>query len=185
MLSIVCSLRVMLASHSARWKRRDASEYTRARYCSPTSFRAFVTCSKRIAPSSCSRARRRSSGRYWPSPKRRARRGISVSYARSRASSSCWSRNRISSNCVFRSEEHTSELQSRLHLVCRLLLEKKNKSNSPRAIVFPILINAQAHNVDRSYSVLLTRHLTLPVTHTHDSLHSHTRRRSALLNTAD
>src|SRR2546422_4464981 len=29
-----------------------------------------------------------------------------------------------------RSEEHTSELQSRLHLVCRLLLEKKNKSVS-------------------------------------------------------
>src|SRR5690625_6641680 len=27
-----------------------------------------------------------------------------------------------------RSEEHTSELQSRGHLVCRLLLEKKNKS---------------------------------------------------------
>src|SRR2546422_5510679 len=26
---------------------------------------------------------------------------------------------------VWRSEEHTSELQSRLHLVCRLLLEKK------------------------------------------------------------
>src|SRR5256884_6701364 len=28
-----------------------------------------------------------------------------------------------------RSEEHTSELQSRLHLVCRLLLEKKKKNN--------------------------------------------------------
>src|SRR5690554_7396135 len=28
---------------------------------------------------------------------------------------------------VGRSEEHTSELQSRPHLVCRLLLEKKNK----------------------------------------------------------
>src|SRR2546429_6981165 len=28
---------------------------------------------------------------------------------------------------VYRSEEHTSELQSRLHLVCRLLLEKKKK----------------------------------------------------------
>jgi len=26
---------------------------------------------------------------------------------------------------ISRSEEHTSELQSRLHLVCRLLLEKK------------------------------------------------------------
>src|SRR2546422_10346441 len=28
----------------------------------------------------------------------------------------------------FRSEEHTSELQSRLHLVCRLLLEKKKNN---------------------------------------------------------
>src|SRR5205809_5310268 len=28
-----------------------------------------------------------------------------------------------------RSEEHTSELQSRLHLVCRLLLEKKKKKH--------------------------------------------------------
>src|SRR2546422_4493672 len=28
-------------------------------------------------------------------------------------------------SCRMRSEEHTSELQSRLHLVCRLLLEKK------------------------------------------------------------
>src|SRR2546422_6693762 len=34
-----------------------------------------------------------------------------------------------------RSEEHTSELQSRLHLVCRLLLEKKKKSvHEPVAI---------------------------------------------------
>src|SRR2546429_2576737 len=31
-----------------------------------------------------------------------------------------------------RSEEHTSELQSRLHLVCRLLLEKKKKHNKTR-----------------------------------------------------
>src|SRR3712207_7523595 len=29
-----------------------------------------------------------------------------------------------------RSEEHTSELQSRQYIVCRLLLEKKNKSSS-------------------------------------------------------
>src|SRR2546422_5340865 len=33
-----------------------------------------------------------------------------------------------------RSEEHTSELQSRLHLVCRLLLEKK-KNNSKQNIL--------------------------------------------------
>src|SRR2546429_4290526 len=31
-----------------------------------------------------------------------------------------------------RSEEHTSELQSRLHLVCRLLLEKKKKNENIR-----------------------------------------------------
>src|SRR2546422_1137324 len=31
-----------------------------------------------------------------------------------------------------RSEEHTSELQSRLHLVCRLLLEKKKKKTTNR-----------------------------------------------------
>src|SRR5687768_18170835 len=30
-----------------------------------------------------------------------------------------------------RSEEHTSELQSRLHLVCRLLLEKKKQKTPP------------------------------------------------------
>src|SRR3989442_4249865 len=32
----------------------------------------------------------------------------------------------------YRSEEHTSELQSRPHLVCRLLLEKKNKPKRRR-----------------------------------------------------
>src|SRR3712207_8620421 len=31
----------------------------------------------------------------------------------------------------WRSEEHTSELQSRQYLVCRLLLEKKKKTNIP------------------------------------------------------
>src|SRR2546429_2461834 len=35
----------------------------------------------------------------------------------------------ISSKYRRRSEEHTSELQSRLHLVCRLLLEKKKTSS--------------------------------------------------------
>src|SRR3712207_7021050 len=33
-----------------------------------------------------------------------------------------------------RSEEHTSELQSRQYLVCRLLLEQKNKTNNATAI---------------------------------------------------
>src|SRR2546429_1075099 len=39
-----------------------------------------------------------------------------------------WSATR-GSVCLGRSEEHTSELQSRLHLVCRLLLEKNTISD--------------------------------------------------------
>src|SRR2546422_1410704 len=39
-----------------------------------------------------------------------------------RGPTKCWSM------AAGRSEEHTSELQSRLHLVCRLLLEKKKKT---------------------------------------------------------
>src|SRR2546422_3669138 len=35
---------------------------------------------------------------------------------------------RMTGDARQRSEEHTSELQSRLHLVCRLLLEKKKKN---------------------------------------------------------
>src|SRR5438067_6394581 len=44
---------------------------------------------------------------------------------------SCWGVHRTpsSSRRTSRSEEHTSELQSRFDLVCRLLLEKKNKNN--------------------------------------------------------
>src|SRR2546422_4532767 len=38
----------------------------------------------------------------------------------------------------FRSEEHTSELQSRLHLVCRLLLEKKKKKKESLHALLPI-----------------------------------------------
>src|SRR2546422_4881741 len=40
-----------------------------------------------------------------------------------------------------RSEEHTSELQSRLHLVCRLLLEKKKTDEKDYAKDFQDLIN--------------------------------------------
>src|SRR2546429_6376000 len=49
-------------------------------------------------------------------------------------------RARIVSGCG-RSEEHTSELQSRLHLVCRLLLEKKKK----------LIISAVSTPTDRTH----------------------------------
>src|SRR5437899_5394781 len=37
-------------------------------------------------------------------------------------------------SCLYRSEEHTSELQSLRHLVCRLLLEKKKNKQTLRDI---------------------------------------------------
>src|SRR2546429_6867324 len=40
-----------------------------------------------------------------------------------------------------RSEEHTSELQSRLHLVCRLLLEKKKKKTNYSAVLRKTLVS--------------------------------------------
>src|SRR5690554_7379145 len=40
-----------------------------------------------------------------------------------------------------RSEEHTSELQSRPHLVCRLLLEKKKKNNHHTLVLTSYLYN--------------------------------------------
>src|SRR3712207_6855912 len=45
--------------------------------------------------------------------------------ARSRSAAACLSAHRTN---MKRSEEHTSELQSRQYLVCRLLLEKKKKN---------------------------------------------------------
>src|SRR2546429_2909457 len=46
-----------------------------------------------------------------------------------------------------RSEEHTSELQSRLHLVCRLLLEKKKKTH----ITDPFSMTNK-HMIPRTYA---------------------------------
>src|SRR2546429_3684351 len=43
------------------------------------------------------------------------------------------------SDLVPRSEEHTSELQSRLHLVCRLLLEKKKITQQPHSSTISLL----------------------------------------------
>src|SRR2546429_5903694 len=50
-----------------------------------------------------------------------------------------------------RSEEHTSELQSRLHLVCRLLLEKK-KQGDGGALYADSSRGARVHGPDRGWS---------------------------------
>src|SRR3712207_6898217 len=50
----------------------------------------------------------------------------------------CWSRTPVSST---RSEEHTSELQSRQYLVCRLLLEKKQNSIPSHLVLFVLFLS--------------------------------------------
>src|SRR3712207_8391512 len=57
----------------------------------------------------------------------RTRRATTLSTPRGELSCAC---NRVCQIAQSRSEEHTSELQSRQYLVCRLLLEKKKKQNS-------------------------------------------------------
>src|SRR2546429_6314809 len=56
---------------------------------------------------------------------------------------------------LVRSEEHTSELQSRLHLVCRLLLEKKKK---PRDIIRHPHPSAPAADAGATRLTCTTRH---------------------------
>src|SRR2546429_2650025 len=62
------------------------------------------------------------------------------------------------SPCSKRSEEHTSELQSRLHLVCRLLLEKKKNASSslrpPRLLsTQPYFLSIWGNRPHRDYSL--------------------------------
>src|SRR2546422_3529372 len=47
-----------------------------------------------------------------------------------------------------RSEEHTSELQSRLHLVCRLLLEKKKKDTEHFLLLTLFGGRGELHSLD-------------------------------------
>src|SRR2546422_3153022 len=91
------------------------------------------------AGASASGTRCAAGGRCAHSAGRRVQRASAVRKSWVRASASGWRRGAVvGRNCgpsapsawrlittTRRSEEHTSELQSRLHLVCRLLLEKK------------------------------------------------------------
>src|SRR5687768_17928259 len=52
-----------------------------------------------------------------------------------------------------RSEEHTSELQSRLHLVCRLLLEKKKNNDNKYSVYQTYVIGAKSESVDARRSI--------------------------------
>src|SRR5690554_7110732 len=62
-----------------------------------------------------------------PLRERASRSAVTTTCSRRRASSSSSTTSLSAAKTAARSEEHTSELQSRPHLVCRLLLEKKKK----------------------------------------------------------
>src|SRR2546425_9029722 len=68
------------------------------------------------------RALREDTGRQSPVPRVRRRRGRGLGVK--------WRSDHDHEARRERSEEHTSELQSLAYLVCRLLLEKKNKQNN-------------------------------------------------------
>ena len=55
--------------------------------------------------------------------------------------------------CTARSEEHTSELQSRPHLVCRLLLEKKKKVTTED--------HTSEHNIRILYFTMYSYHILI------------------------
>ena len=59
-----------------------------------------------------------------------------------------------------RSEEHTSELQSRLHLVCRLLLEKKKEKKTKKPTTTtppPRLLHIPYHQVPKQVPLFRPR----------------------------
>src|SRR5687768_17983134 len=72
---------------------------------------------------------------------------------------------RSASSCGLpRSEEHTSELQSRLHLVCRLLLEKKKKTLLVTSAFAPLvgrLVSPVRCSLARAPTILPLRPLTV------------------------
>src|SRR5256885_5647534 len=62
---------------------------------------------------------------------------------------------------IFRSEEHTSELQSPCNLVCRLLLEKKKKLHELE--IHCVYCDAQASGLSRASILLLNASLHVQV----------------------
>src|SRR5258708_24205034 len=65
------------------------------------------------------------------------------------ASNGQLSRSQLRCSCVVRSEEHTSELQSPDHLVCRLLLEKKKKRQTySHMLKYQVIASALSRSPD-------------------------------------
>src|SRR3989449_5734931 len=79
-----------------------------------------------------------------------------------------------------RSEEHTSELQSRLHLVCRLLLEKKKTPGEPKRLethctLTIMLAGGQPTSASYRCDTCHSRHRAYQRRHTSRQPHRHVR----------
>src|SRR2546429_6621612 len=68
-----------------------------------------------------------------------------------------------------RSEEHTSELQSRLHLVCRLLLEKQKKQPTHQMSINITYLASLLHHTSTAIRTKRIIH-EIPIAHPHNSL---------------
>src|SRR5690554_7339242 len=66
----------------------------------------------------------------------------------------------MESGSAHRSEEHTSELQSRPHLVCRLLLEKKKKKKKTTKVLTKTKMITAPQNKTMTNSERTTKHRT-------------------------
>src|SRR5260370_2217127 len=62
----------------------------------------------------------------------------------------------ITESLPFRSEEHTSELQSHLNLVCRLLLEKKKKTRTNKTHIESLHVLYTQDTFKRAFNMRLT-----------------------------
>src|SRR5438034_5920441 len=108
----------MLSYAKKRWYCLTSAFFGSVRIWTRSSFFSWCTAEitgRRPMNSGISPKLRRSSGMTCPSS--------------SLASLEFFERTSAPKPTAFRSEEHTSELQSHSDLVCRLLLEKKNKKN--------------------------------------------------------
>src|SRR5256886_12124819 len=109
-----------------------------------------------------------------------ANEAINASAGRQTATSTMTAPRSPCCRCVYRSEEHTSELQSQSNLVCRLLLEKKKKyHNKPRLnqnntfYSHPQPDRRVSRSASRHYAVhgLAQHDPDLPLSRTRPSLH--------------
>src|SRR2546429_6011316 len=152
--------------------RRGSVVATQARRLAPpvarcrTSAASTLLLLTRAADRIDSRAALTRSPRAWRRgrPRMRARRRRGRYRAAIVATDQAWPAERR------RSEEHTSELQSRLHLVCRLLLEKKSYHANHHAAQQPLVspqtlekVVVWLVEVSMIHSRMFDRHATVPL----------------------